>query len=548
MMWWRALGPVLLAVLLVGAGAAPASAHATLVSSDPAEGEVLPNSPGEVRFTFDEPVSLVADGVQVFDADGEPVPATGSARDEIVVAEIPDELADGTYVVTWRIVSNDGHPVAGSLTFAIGTPSATVEPPKVGATTAHPAVSAAVGIVQGLGYAALLLACGLLFFREWTSRGLSFHAEVRRRLGLVVRIAAVLAVAAAALLVPLAGAYQQGLGPAGLLQPSSYAVDLVGDPILVLLLHVVGLALAVRLAGVDGPAGTLGLIGGAAALWSPALVGHTRAYEPATLLVLTDALHLSAGAVWLGGLVGLALVLGSVAGRERDAGLLLSRFTTVAAALLGVLVVTGVLLGWRILGSWSLLLETDYGRLLLVKVGIAAVVASVAAWNRFGLVPRLGSLGHDARLRAARLLRRTVAVEVVLLVVLLAVTGFLVQQPPTVVAGAGATPAATGAVSGLTEDHRVVAVLDATPGRQRQLTVQVQDSAGEPIELSDVPAVSLRAVDGSTDLGSVPLQPTAAGTYRADVVFPTPGEWEVQISLPVDRFTNPVTALVLEVE
>lgn len=543
----RILASVLLAVLLVGVAAAPASAHATLVSSDPAEGEVLPESPGEVTFTFDEPVSLVADGVQVFDADGEPVRATASARDEIVTAEIPDELADGTYVVTWRIVSADGHPVAGSLTFSVGAPSATVAPPKVGTTAGDPVVTAALGIVQGTGYLALLLACGLLFFGAWTVRGLRLHQQVRRRLTRVLRVAAIGAVGTAALQVPLAGAYQQGLGLGGLVQVSSYDPALVGDPMLVLLLHLVGLSVALGLADADGPSGTFGWLGGLMALWSPALVGHTRAYEPQTLLVLTDALHLSAGAVWLGGLVGLALVLPSVAGRERDAGALLSRFTTVAAALLAVLVITGVLLAWRILGNWSLVVSTGYGRLLLVKVGIAAVVVAVAAWNRFGLVPRLDRLGHDARRRAAGLLRRTVVGEAALLVVLLGVTGFLVQQPPTVTDAAASGAASTGAVSGVTEDHRVVAVLDARPGRQRQLTVQVQDSTGEPIELSAVPTVSLSAVDGSSDLGTVPLQPVASGTYRADVVFPTLGEWEVQVSLPVDRFTNPVTTLAVDV-
>ena len=63
-----------------------------------------------------------------------------------------------------------------------------------------------------------------------------------------------------------------------------------------------------------------GAIGAGLAVWSPALVGHTRAYEPVSLLVLTDALHLSAGAVWLGGLVGLVVVLPSLAGREREGG------------------------------------------------------------------------------------------------------------------------------------------------------------------------------------------------------------------------------------
>ena len=191
----------------------------------------------------------------------------------------------------------------------------------------------------------------------------------------------------------------------------------------------IGLGLATVLAGRATPS-LAGDLGAALAVWSPALVGHTRAYEPVSLLVLTDALHLSAGAVWLGGLAGLAVVLPSLAGRERDSALVLSRFSTVAAGLLAVLAGAGALLGWRILGSWSGLVDTTYGRLLLVKIAIALVVAAVAAWNRFGLLPRVSDGPHEARRRATYAVRRVVILEGALLVGLLGVTGFLVEQPP----------------------------------------------------------------------------------------------------------------------
>lgn len=546
----RALASVLLAVLLLGAGAAPASAHATLLETDPAEGAVLASSPGTVTFTFDEPVATVPDGVQVFDAAGEPVASEASARDEQLTVEVPDELADGTYVIAWRAVSTDSHVIAGSLTFSVGAPSETVIPPGAGAPGSDTGLRTLIAVVQGVDYVALLLAGGLVLFVAWTARGVRLRSQVRRRLARVLRVAAAVAVASAVVLVPLAGSYQRGFGVAGLLDLASYDPRLVGNDILVLGLQAVGLGVAVRLADHPGRGVVAAGVGAAFAVWSPALVGHTRAYEPINLMVLTDALHLSAGAIWLGGLVGLALSLRSLAGRERDAAALLARFTTIAATLLAVLAITGVLMGWRILGAWSPLVTTWYGRLLLVKVAVALTVAGVAAWNRYVLLPRMSGAGHDARRRTAELLRRAVVLEAALLVVLLGITGFLVQQPPTAESEVeGARPGGTGVATGTAGEHRVLVVLDAGSGRRRALTVQIQDDTGEPVDVAGEPEVSLRTAEADgVDLGQVEVTPIAAGTYRAEAVLPTPGEWEVQVSVPVDRFTNPVTTVTVDVE
>ncbi|WP_158296503.1 copper resistance CopC/CopD family protein [Nocardioides albidus] len=539
------LATVMTAVLMVLGTAGPASAHATLVSTDPAEGTVLPEAPGRVTFTFDEPVQLVPDGLLAFDAQGRRVELDASARGVEVTGRLSGGLDDGTYVVTWRVVSADGHPIAGSLTFHVGAPSPKVVAPQTG--PADPgAVPTVQGIVHGLDYAALLLAGGLAVFLGWTARGVRLPDEVRRRAVRVLRGSCGVAVLAAAVAVPLAGAYQLGSGLGGTLDPSVLDPALVQDDLLVLALHVLGLGVAAWAAGRSrSPLGADLLT--ALAVWSPALVGHTRAYEPSTLLVVTDALHLTAGAVWLGGLAGLALVLSAVAGRPKDAADLLSRFSALAAGLLAALAVTGVLTGWRIVGSWSRLVEETYGRLLLVKIALVVVIIAIAAYNRFGLVPRVArDGGHEQRRLAAGLVRRTVLAEATLLVAVLGVTGFLTQKPPGGEASSGPRTADTGVVTGVAgEDLKVLAVLDPGPGLQRRLIVQVQDLAGDPLDLGAAPAVALRS--DSVDLGTVPVSPSGAGTYAADVVFPHTGAWELQVSVRVDTFTSPVTTVDLKV-
>ncbi|WP_436699364.1 copper resistance CopC/CopD family protein [Nocardioides sp. BYT-33-1] len=537
---------VLVVTGTVLATAGPASAHATLVSTDPAEGTVLAEAPSSVTFTFDEPVQLVPDGLLAFDAEGQRVDVEPSAKGAEVTGRLPGDLGDGTYVVTWRAVSADGHPIAGSLTFHVGAPSAKVVPPETGPADAG-AVRTVQGVVQGLGYAALLLAGGLAIFLSWTARGVRLSDEVRRRLVRVLRGSALVAVLAAAAAVPLAGAYQLGSGLGGVLDPASFDPGLVQDDLQVLALQVAGLGVAAWAAGQARSSLVVDLVT-ALAVWSPALVGHTRAYEPSMLLVVTDALHLSAGAVWLGGLAGLALTLPSIAGRPKESARLLARFSALAAGLLAAMALTGVLLGWRIVGSWARLVEETYGRLLLVKVALVLVVVAIAAFNRFRLVPRVArDGGHDQRRRATGLVRRTVLAEAALLVAVLGVTGFLTQKPPGGEGPAQSRTADTGVVTGVAgDDLKVLAVLDPGPGLQRRLIVQVQDLAGEPLDLYDAPAVALRS--DRVDLGEVPVTPSGSGTYTADVVFPHAGAWKLQVSVRVDSFTSPVTTVDLEVD
>jgi copper transport protein len=536
----RALVVGWLAALAVGVSAAPASAHATLLSSDPAEGEVVAEAPDVVTFTFSETVSLTDDSIQAFDAAGESVEASASGEDEIVTADLPEDLANGTYVVAWRVVSADGHPVSGSLTFSIGAPSETVVPPDVdsGATAG---TKADLGLAQGLGYAGLLVAAGLVVFCAWMVGDVRLTPETVARVRAVQWWAAGVAVGAAALGVPLAGSYQQGLGMEGLTDPAAYDLSLVGDDVLVLVLQAVGLFAALLLRDRR----VLATAAAAVAVWSPAWVGHTRAFEPVSLLVVTDALHLSAGAIWLGGLVGLALTLPAIRGRRRDAVAVVARFSTVAAGVLALLAASGTVMGWRIIGSWDGLFGTTYGRLLMVKVGIALVVVAIAAWNRWRLLPQVsGAVGHDDGVAATGLVRRTVVAEACLLFAVIGVTGFLVNQPPREQPEA-ATPAPGRVVSAAVEDLRVLATMTPRERGPNTVTVQIQDQAGDPVDTFAAPEISVAS--DSVDLGIVPAVPVGAGTYSAEVTVPAPGTWRVQVSLRATEFDNPVVTLSFEV-
>ncbi|MGW7606115.1 copper resistance protein CopC [Streptomyces sp. NPDC054766] len=125
---FRTLLLLLLAVFgALLAGAAPASAHAALTGSNPTQGSVVDKAPAQVSLTFSEQVSLNDKSLQVLDPKGGRVDA-GSASDlggDTYGLKLRPGLPDGTYTVTYQVVSADSHPVSGAFTFSVGAPSQT---------------------------------------------------------------------------------------------------------------------------------------------------------------------------------------------------------------------------------------------------------------------------------------------------------------------------------------------------------------------------------------------------------------------------------------
>jgi copper transport protein len=540
-----ALGAVLW-LLVVTAPAA--QAHANLLSTDPGEGSVLAEAPEQITLTFDESVTLSAGGTRLYDAQGAPLDAEARSVDEVVTVTPGDPLTGGTYVLTYRVVSADSHPIAGSLSFSVGAPSETVVAPDDVSAEAEPAVVGVHGAVQGVAYVSLFLAGGLAVFVVLLLPAAPRLEQVRRRLIRVVRVAAVAAGVSAVLLVPVGTLYQQGLGLDGLGTAGPWAAYNSLDGMLAAFVAL-GLGTAAWWLrevppGTDDRGVVLSSVG--VALAAPALVGHTRGFGPGWLVVTSDVLHVTAAAVWFGGLVGLAVTLPRLARREGVAAVALARFSVVAGWLLAGVAVAGVLLGWRILGSWTALVTTTYGVILLSKTACVGLVAAVAAWNRYRLLPAVvGGAGRRPGIEAGGRVRSAVRLEAFGLVAVLLLTGFLGNQVPRDQSGAAASEQDPDTVTVVEDDLRVVAHLAPGEIGSNTLTVRVQDRAGDPVEPYETPVVSVRSDDA--DLGSRPVRTVASGTYETRVVIPTPGRWVLQVSVRTDEFTNPVLTLATDV-
>ncbi|KQY47619.1 FixH family protein [Cellulomonas sp. Root137] len=544
----RALLVLLVAVagLLLGP-AGPAGAHSTLIGSDPAEGAVLDAAPERIRFTFDEVVAGVPDGVRVFDAEGAPVASSAAVSGTELAVALAEQPGPGTLVVAWRVVSEDGHPVSGSLTFSVGSASTDVVPPP-STSAAGTRAPVALSLVRWVGYGGLLLSSGLVAFALLVVPAGELTGRVRSRLVSVARAAAVATVVAWLLGLPLTVLYQLGGGVGSLVRSSTWA-GVPTTEYVVTAAVVVGTGVGVGLLGhrsLNRPRRLAALVATAVAVVAPALTGHTRAASPEALVVGADMLHLLAGSIWLGGLVGLALTLRDLAERGEVAAQVLARFSAVAAGVLVALVAAGSVLAWRIIGSWDALVSTGYGRLLLAKVALALVAVGIAAWNRYRLLPALrASTRHRTRRAGADLLVRSLGAEAAVLAVALAVTGFLVDRSPQVEASA-VDRAREGVQTATLDDVELQARLAPLTAGPNAVTIELRDAAGEPFEGFDAPRA--RLASDQVDLGPVPLTNAGPGTYTAEVVLPSAGTWRLQVSLRTSEFDNPVTTVEFRVD
>ncbi|WP_217234932.1 copper resistance CopC/CopD family protein [Streptomyces sp. AC555_RSS877] len=386
---------LLAAAGLLLAGAAPASAHAALTGSDPQQGVVVDKAPTQVSLTFSEQVSTSADSLRVLDPKGKPVqrgkPSNVSGTTYAV--QLLSGLPDGTYTVTYQVVSADSHPVAGAFTFSVGAPSSTSV-----SVSGETAGGGAVGWLYGFGrymsYAGfVVLVGGAAFVLACWQPGSGVRAVQR----LVVSGWLTLTAATLALLL-LRGSYT-GSGKVG----DVFDLDLLGQVLQtktgaalvsrLLLLAAAALFIAVLFGAYDKREEdekrdlTFGLaIGGTvvaaglAASW--AMSEHASVGLQAGIAMPVDVLHLLAVAAWLGGLTALLVALYRAPADTPVDTAAVRRFSTVAFGSVVALVLTGTYQSWRQLGSWSAFTDTRYGQLLLVKIGLVALLVGVAYISR----------------------------------------------------------------------------------------------------------------------------------------------------------------------
>lgn len=430
----RLLAAAVAALALPGA----ALAHTSVRESTPDYQERLATSPRAVVLEFTQGVKPLPRSIEVRDARGTLVSRglrTRASERHLAVSLRP--LGRGAYTVRWHALSLDGHVLSGVFTFGVQVEA---PPPTEAFGAAGP--TTAEHVVRWIYFVALGLLLGGLGFRLIVIPG-KVPAPFERRFYLVtgVGVVAVIEAGIVAFLLRAEGALQLPFGRLlyGDLTPLAEGTRL-GVAFIAMTLGYVLVASLLFLAWLTDRAALLWpaflvALGFASGL---SLSGHASTDER-WLSPLADWVHLTAGALWIGGLVQLAFCVWPAAPELRRRAFL--GFSRLAGALIAVVVAAGVYMSVARLPELADLWTESYGRILILKVGLVSLALAWGAFHHFRVRPVLERGTGEARL--GFLPRSLVGESAVAMAILLVAAVLVNSSPPE----AAKTPAATPAAS-----------------------------------------------------------------------------------------------------
>ena len=559
----RSLVLTLAAAAALGLPAA-AFAHAALLRTVPEASGTVNVPPRQLELTYSEPVEPRFAIVSVTDVAGRQktagAPRRSPASPDTLLVPLK-KVPEGWYLVYWRAISVDGHPVRGAFTFAVG-PNAGPAPqfsiPSISETAATPRLLIArwavfLSVMGAIGLAALRLAIARPVVRRVDGSGLrtvSLAFAIVSAIGLVaIPVYFLLATADFALrsvfavgaLVPLVRVSAFGRG----------YVDLW----ICFALFVAAAALAIRIDRPDRErrsiAELLAFTGAgfaaAAALLVPGAAGHAAQTTPRGLALLFDWTHLAAGSLWVGGLAGILVLWRSLPVASRTAGLVVAvpRFSNTALAAVIVLVASGVgasLLHLPTLGS---LWQTSYGQALLVKIGLLLGAIVLASVNLLRAKPRLERPG------SARLLRRLVAGETLLVAAAVFAAAVLssLAPPSKALASVGAASAhvGPGVVRSVVRKDGYTLSVGVAPNRAavpNSFDLRIT-KGGQPVRGAEV-VLTFEMLDMEMGNQAYRLTETAPGVYtHAAPALVMVGHWGLSFSV-TPRGGQPFDVLLVD--
>lgn len=511
-------------LLLLAALFAPADAraHAGLVSSEPSDGASLEAAPPAVVLTFTEPVTLISAALIGAGQSKRDLPGAVVDGRRLTIP-LPADLSTGTHLVSWWVTSDDGHPVAGTVTFGVG---AVADPGAIGRAPDRGAEQAALWIARILVFLGLFVGAGGALFRAVIA------PDAPRWPALGAAVAGLVAVPAA---VALQGLDAMGAGFADLatgatLDAAAGSGALIGGGLASLALEaaIVALLLPARGGG--------RLVAVAAWLMAGATLaagGHAATAEPRLVTGGALVLHGLALAFWIGALAPLGLM---VALARPGAPKALARFSHAAPPAVALLAAGGLLLAAVQSPRPGDLLVTDWGRVLLVKLALVAALLALAAANRWRWTrPALAGAAP-----ARRAMGRAVAAEIAIAVAVVAVAGLWRWTPPPRMLAVQAERLAIGPSTLHLHGDPVMADVTVSPSRVGpvEVSIAVKDRAAAPAEAA---AVSLRFTAPGGALA--PVRRSAERTERGHWVvraltLPVAGAWSVRVEIRIDDFTE----------
>lgn len=382
-LWTFVMVLLMLAALGIGSVPKEASAHASLIKAIPDADSRLQESPQAITLTFNERLEKGIFYIKVYNQKGDEVtkePAQLLEQQTVMEVKLP-KLGEGIYLVSYHVISADGHPVSGSYPITIGNP-----PQEAGAAPAktspvldphdHEGAGAfSVSMIiqylsRGLWYLSMLALAGWTAWLRLPSTG---GERVRKELQPWTQN--LLRAHVIALLVLIFTHIEDLLGNVNTDQVLDFflATSIGMNWIALLAMALLGFVLLQRFAWLD-------IIWAIGLLAIKSLNGHAVAFSPEEVTVLLDFVHLAASALWVGGLLVLAALW-----KKEDVSAFLKAFSNWALASMIMLALTGTALVSLFLPNIKYLTYSQWGIFLLVKIGVVLLVVVAGGLLRLSM-------------------------------------------------------------------------------------------------------------------------------------------------------------------
>ncbi len=493
-----------------------AHAHATLIVSDPADGAVIHAVPNLVKLTFSEVVSPLV--LRLLKPSGEIVQLSHfSQQQEMLQVDLPSDLGNGTSILSWRVASQDGHPVGGTLTFSIDTASR-----QVADEIDSKGVHFPIWFTTYINIVLLTLCVGGCIFYTWVSVPRKPIPRTFVYLSLFGIIAAL-----GVLIVDIFDAVDWNNNDLWNFRLWAGSIGYtIGVPAALVVIAHIFVMIARQVSERKAKAISIfALVAGALAF---TVSGHAGAAAPRILMRPAIFLHLVSVLFWAGSLIPLFVMVG----RGHSPVDTLRRFSLPIAISLSILVVTGTILGIVELGKIDELWNSAYGIVLSLKLLALLFLFALAAVNRFYLTPRLSIEGNNS----VRYLKYSIAGEIVIVAVVLGIVSLWRFTPPPNEMSA-VTQLSTG-IQFHAHGTRGMANLIVSPARPGPVgvTINVLDAESRPLAVKGV-QISLVDVHNTLEPIRRKAHRVTSSTWKVDdLVIPTAGSWVVRVEMLISDF------------
>ena len=508
---------------VVAVSAEVVEAHAGLKSSEPAASSVLEQAPKEIALNFGEAVEVSFGSIRLFDSNSQlivlPTPKygvlDGAVDAKTVRVEIP-ELEPGSYLVVWRVVSADSHPVQGAFAFQIGTRGLDLADlgEEILASSNTPAsVRLMMGLARWLSFLGVMVLVGAML--------LAIRVVGISRIDKIIFVAWMVALVGSVFVLLLQAPY--ALGQAMSVSEIFGSVDDVLQTRLGTWLAVRGAILMVFLLLIwrrdlhqKSIYRMLASLAGIGLFATFSISGHPGMREFSVLSIGTDIVHFLCVSAWMGGLVTLVLL-----GREWQgkSPRVISWFSFTATISMPIMVATGVAQAWRMMEGFQNIFSTTYGIVLSVKVLL--VVVAIAAGTRARQLFKSKKV-EQQDLKEIKF-SKTIVVESMIGIVVLAVTAVLVSVPPLSVNGAAPFEATV-------VQANVIADIRVTPARVGEVEVHVVLSPPGGA-LQSIKEATARISLVAEEIPAIPIDLKLIGVnhFQAALLVPRAGDWLLEI-------------------